>query len=79
MLMPRDFLRELDADACERFLDSLIVAASGADSYDGELSRDRQRLRQQIERGDVIVEFSEVDETFRLLDRNHAPLEARTF
>ena len=29
MLLPRNFLNDLDPDACERFLDSLVVAAAG--------------------------------------------------
>lgn len=78
MLLPRNFLNDLDPDACERFLDSLVVAAAGADSYDGDLTRDRERLRARIERGDVIVEFSEAEESFRLLDRDQVLEDARS-
>jgi uncharacterized protein YheU (UPF0270 family) len=70
MLLPPEFMLELDAESLNRFLDSLILGASGADSYSGDLEGDRDMLRLRIGRKEVMVEFSEEEETFRLLSRD---------
>lgn len=77
MLLPADFLEELDAESRDAFLDSLVIAHCGADAYDGDLVLDRKSLAGHIREGLVRVEFSEESETFRLLDPRQA--EATTF
>lgn len=72
MLLPPDFLDQLDEDSQHGFLDSLVLGSCGADAYSGDLSRDRKSLLQRIRRAEVRVEFSEEEETFRLLTQEQA-------
>ncbi len=72
MLLPTDFLLELEPESVSPFLDSLVVAAAGADGYAGDLRSDREALQAAILAGRVRVEFSEEEGTFRLLTAEEA-------
>ena len=78
MILPPDFLATLEPEAAQGFLENLLVASCGADAYSGDLAADRQRLLQQIEAGQLLVEFSEEEETFRLLTPDELRLKTRT-
>lgn len=68
MLLPSDFLDELEPDVRERLLDSLILDLHGADAYAGDLGLDRDRLLRQLQRGDLAVAFNPADNTFAVVD-----------
>ena len=72
MLMPKDFIDSVPEDAKDAFLNDLILSYAGSEGYEGELAIDRARLIEQLKRGELVIEYSEVNESFALLTKIQA-------
>lgn len=79
MILPSDFIDTISADALNDFLDHLITSNAGADSYDGDLAKDREQLHRALRRGKLLIEHhagdsESEDETgsFRLITAEDA-------
>ncbi len=79
MILPADFVDTISADALDDFLDHLITSNAGADSYDGDLAKDRAQLLQALRKGKLLIEHHGGDDeneddtgSFRLITADEA-------
>lgn len=70
MELPPDFLSTLDTDSRESFLQDMVLKASEADAYDGDLDADMRRLQSDIMSARTVVTFDDESGSFSLLRRD---------
>jgi len=74
VILPKDFIDNISAEALPDFLDHLIISSQGGDLYEGDLEHDRSCLLRELRKGSLFIEMTEDDEnpSFGLISKERA-------